>query len=175
MTTLPSSSRQLSPWDAIWAPSASYLAAQGVGGLQEQQQLGVVYLQQHAGDLTGQRRMHRMDQRVEALTCSRHQEDITAMQDLQHFQSHYKPSCPPSSVLQLERGTRVVMVVEKITACRQTYSSTSQQHRLQAKHSQSHCSTPIPLGDLALSTGHASQEGNWCGGGQPPLSGQEQF
>lgn len=50
-----------------------YLGMQGVGGLQEEQQLRVVDLQQHPRDLASQRGVHRMDQRVEALTYSEHQ------------------------------------------------------------------------------------------------------
>ncbi len=44
-----------------------HLGNQGVGRLQQQQQLAVVHLQQHAGDLAGQLRLQALHQREQAL------------------------------------------------------------------------------------------------------------
>lgn len=44
-----------------------HLGLQGVGRLQQQQQLAVVHLQQHAGDLAGQLRLQALHQREQAL------------------------------------------------------------------------------------------------------------
>lgn len=61
------------------------------------------------------------------------------MQDLQHFQTQCKPSCPPRSVLSTEKGYKGgdgggggKKKKIKITARKQTYASMSQQQRLQA-------------------------------------------